>query len=110
MPKDSALYLVDASRKVLRRVKGKWSKGMSAAAEITFKELAKIDKKLADFAVSAAKNKAVAGIQLIVPAQKSKTAGKKASPKKKVAANKKTGRTPSKSIAKSSTKRGGKSS
>lgn len=97
LPKDSALYVLERTRKLLRRVRGKWSKGMMAPHEITFKELAKIDKKLAETAVTMAKNKSVADLYLIVPAQKT------GSTKTNVAGKKKAAKSSTKAVAKKST-------
>ncbi len=105
LPKDSALYLLEPTRKLVRRVKGKWSKGMKAPLEITFAELAKIDKKLAETAVSMAKNKSIVGAHIIVPAQKSSGGSKK-----KVATKKKAPKPSTKSITKKATGKASKKS
>lgn len=105
LPKDSALYVIEPTRKLVRRVKGKWSKGMTAAHEITFTELAKIDKKLAETAVSLAKNKSIVGAHIIVPAQKSSTGSKK-----KVTSKKKAPKPSTKVVAKKGSTKTGKKS
>jgi hypothetical protein len=81
LPKNTALYIYDTKMKLLRRTHGKWEQGYMAPYMLPLRELAKIDKKLAEIASNLVKTKAIASFELIVPAQK--TASGKSVAKKK---------------------------
>ena len=84
LPKNAALYRYDSDRKVLRRVRGEWSKGHSTPLEMDLKELAKRAPRVHAIAAAMVKHSAVTTFEIIVPTQKVVTSKKtKASTAKK---------------------------
>jgi hypothetical protein len=69
IPKNSALYAYDTNSKSFLRTQGKWDQGYFAPYQWLLKDLAKVDKKLAQTAADLIKNKMMAAFQRIVPAQ-----------------------------------------
>ena len=84
LPKNTALYRFVPSRKVVRRVRGAWAKGMMTPLEMTLKELSKFAPKVYGIVNAMSKNRAVVSFQVLIPAQKipKKKKGTKTTPVK----------------------------